>query len=178
MSFKRQLFQIINENASNSRKNRKFTCNVKGFVDHNRQDNNNDFRQKNKIYVVDENDENEIIEKSFAKNFHDDQNVFYSQDFNYYDLNNNFDDDENDIIVVYFVVFTFAIECRRCYKTFDFNNQLHIHLRIECQISRKIFAIFIVEISFIVVIKIINMSIEIEFASIDVLSKISNFEFF
>ena len=54
--FERQSFQIIDENASNSRKNQRFTRNVERFVDNNRQDDNNNFRQKSKIYVVDEDD--------------------------------------------------------------------------------------------------------------------------
>ena len=178
LSFEKQWFQIIDENASDSRKDQKSSRNVERFADNNRQDDNNNARQKNRIYVVDEDDENEIIDESYAKDFHDDQNVFYSQNLIYYDSNNEFDDLENDTVAAHFVVFTSTIKCRRCHKTFDFNNQLHTHLRIDCQTLRKTFTAFVVEVSFTAVIKTISMSIEIELTSTDVLSKISNFNFF
>ena len=159
LSFERQSLQIIDENASNSRKNQKFSRNVERFADNNRSDDNNNARQKNKIYVVDENDEKKIIEK-FVENFINDQNAFYSQNLNYYDSNYEFDDFEKNVFATHFVIFTSAIECRRCHKTFEFNNQLHVHLRIDCQIDlRKIFTTLV-------------MSIVIE-TSIDFLSKIS-----
>ena len=147
LSFEKQSFQIIDENASNSRKNQKSSRNVERFADNNRSiDNNNNARQKSKVYVVDENDEKKIIEK-FAENFSHDQNAFYSQNFNYYDSNYEFDDFENDVFAIHFVISTFAIECRRCHKTFEFNNQLHVHLRIGCQTDlRKIFTVLVMSI--------------------------------
>ena len=161
LSFEKQSFQIIDENASNSRKNQKFSRNAERFADYNRLNDNNNARQKDKIYVVDENNEKKTIEK-FVEKFNNDQNVFYSQNFNYYDSNYEFDDFENDVFAIHFVIFTFAIECRRCHKTFEFNNQLHVHLRIDCQTDlRKIFTILVMS----VVIKI----------SVDFLSKISVF---
>ena len=159
LSFKRQSFQIIDENASNSRKDQKSSRNVERFVDNNRSNDNNNVRQKNRIYVVDEDDEKKTIEK-FAEDFSNDQNAFYSQNLNYYDSNYEFDDLEENVFTIHFVISTFAIECRRYHKTFEFNNQLHVHLRIDCQIDlRKIFTILIISI----VIK----------TSIDFLSKIS-----
>ena len=174
LSFERQSFQIIDENASDSRKDQKSSRNVERFVDNNRSDDNNNAHQKNRIYVVDEDDEKKIIEK-FAENFSNDQNAFYSQNLNYYDSNYEFDDLEENIFAIHFVVSTFAIECRRCYKTFEFNNQLHIHLRIDCQTElRKTFIALVVEVSSIVVIKVFSMSVVIE-TSADFLSKISTF---
>ena len=146
LSFEKQSFQIIDENALNSRKNQKFSRNAERFADNNRSNDNNNARQKDRVYVVDENDEKKTIEK-FVEKFNNDQNVFYSQNFNYYDSNYEFDDFENDVFAIHFVIFTFAIECRRCHKTFEFNNQLHVHLRIDCQIDlRKAFTILVMSI--------------------------------
>ena len=171
LSFERQSLQIIDENASDSRKNQKFSRNAERFADNNRSDDNNNARQKSRVYVVDEENENETIEKS--TDFNNNQDAFYSQNLNYYDSNYEFDDSENDILATHFVISTSAIECRRCHKTFEFNNQLHVHLRIDCQTElRKTFTALVVEVSSTAVIKAFSMSIVIE-TSANSLSKIS-----
>ena len=159
LSFERQSFQIIDENASDSRKDQKSSRNAERFADNNRSDDNNNARQKSRVYVVDEDDEKKTIEKS-AEDFINDQNAFYSQNLNYYDSNYESDDLEKNVLATHFVISTSAIECRRCHKTFEFNNQLHVHLRIDCQTDlRKTFTTLI-------------MSVVVE-TSADLLSKIS-----
>ena len=172
LPFGRQPLQIIDENASNSRKNQKSSRNAGRFAGNNRSNGNNNARQKNRVYVVDEENEDETIEK-FAEDFSNDQNAFYSQDLNYYDSNYEPDDLEDDVFAAHFVISTSAIECRRCHKTFESNNQLHVHLRIDCQAElRKTFTALVVEVSSTAVIKAFSMSVVIE-TSADFLPKVS-----
>ena len=52
----------------------------------------------------------------------------------YYNIQkNNYNDNEKNIFVNFIVVNKFLSRCRRCRKTFSFNNDLHRHIRIDCE---------------------------------------------
>ena len=68
-----------------------------------------------------------------SKNSNVDDDVYYNKNLKYYNSNNL--KNENDFVihfVVLILIFAFEYTCRRCDKTFAFNNRLHFHLRTNC----------------------------------------------
>ena len=65
-----------------------------------------------------------MIEKSFFV----DNNVYYFENFVYYNLN-NFNNLKHNAIVINYFILSISITCRRCKKVFFFNNKLYIYFR-------------------------------------------------
>ena len=129
---KKPLLLIDDKNgAFDSRKNSKFFLLVEfGNV---RSDNNsnkkNRFRFK-RAYVFDEEKKKNDYE---SKNSNVDDDAYYNENLKYYNSNNS--ENEDDFAAHFVVstsVFVFEYICRRCDKTFAFNNRLHFHLRTDC----------------------------------------------
>ena len=117
--------------AFDSRKNSKFFLFV-GF-DNVKSGNNNNKKNRfqfKRVYVFDEKKEKNDYE---SKNSNVDNDVYYNENLEYYNSNNS--KNENDFIthfVVSISMFVLEYTCRRCDKTFAFNNRLHFHLRTNC----------------------------------------------
>ena len=115
------LLQIENEFDSNQKQNNSKFSNDEKFQKSN----------KNKAYVVDENEKNAKFEKKFQNQQDDDDNYYVSKNLNYYESYNESINDHDAI--VYFImskmiVFVF-FNCRKCNQIFIFNNKLHQHVR-------------------------------------------------
>ena len=128
--------------------------------------------QFKRVYVFDEKEKKNDYE---SKNSNVDDDAYYNKNLKYYNSNNL--ENENDFATHFVVstsVFAFEYTCRRCDKTFAFNNCLHLHLRTKC--FRQLFFVnklitnnysqmlsfYFIEVSitvfFIEVIKIINFN--------------------
>ena len=102
------------------------------------QDNRDEFDNcddKIKTFVVDEdNDE----KKKSAKDFHNEEeheNYYIENDnLNYYNSNQKNETFVNFIASI-IVIKSSLSHCRRCKKTFTFNNELHRHFRIDCNFN-------------------------------------------
>ena len=154
--------QIISKNESNSRNQNQ---NQKSKSTTNEEKFENRFKQ---IYVVNEIDEkfDEIFQKQQKKK----QTKYHvtNENLDYYNIEKNFHE-KNEI----FVNFTFEVvkisrfRCRRCRKTFSFNNNFHRHLRDECSIQN--YFVDVSNISF-------SFSINQSFFFIDVIKKSSTID--
>ena len=109
-----------------SRKNSNF------FLFAEKSDNNIDKKnqfQFKRVYVF---DKKKKKNNDKSKNFDVDKNVYYNKNLKYYNSNNL--KNENNF-ATHFVISTSVFVnyiCRRCDKTFAFNNRLHFHLRTNC----------------------------------------------
>ena len=164
MSIDKQFLQLIFENASNfkfkNQSQRRLTNDTK-------QNNRNEFDNRDdkiKIFVVDE-------KMKSAKDFHNEkkhENYYIENDnLNYYNSNQKNETFVNFIAII-IVIKSSLFYCRRCKKTFTFNNELHRHLRINCNFNSSKKAKFLnnVEIYFV---KNFNSF------TIDVIKKINEF---
>ena len=132
LSVDRQSFQFIFENAFDSKiKNQS----IRRQTSEKKQSNRD---EKTRVFVVDEEDEEKKFVESFndEKKFHSEQKheKYYvtNENLKYYNIEN-----ENEIFVNFILssmTKSFLLRCRRCRKTFTFNNILHAHLRVECEI--------------------------------------------
>ena len=135
MSIDKQFLQLIFENASNfkfkNQSQRRLTNDTK-------QNNRNEFDNRDnkiRIFIVDENNDEK---KKFAKDFHNEkkhENYYIENDnLNYYNLNQ-----KNEIFVNFIasiiIIKSSLSHCRRCKKIFTFNNELHRHFRIDCSFN-------------------------------------------
>ena len=150
----RQFLWLTVENASNSKNQNTSKQNVEKFK------NNDDNQQRNdkiKTYVVDEKNEKKLIEKFFFQQNekHDDYHA-KNENLNYYDQKYYFDDEMLINFISFVVINAFQSRCRRCRKTFSFNNVLHRHLREKCSII--VVVAYSIVIFMIDVTKIINVS--------------------
>ena len=130
LSFAKQSLLLIDENASDSRKDQKFSINAE------RSDNvfrDRNFRTKNRVYVVNEKKKkkNTLREKNISEI---DDDVYYIENLKYYNSNNqNFHSEDDEKFIAHFVVFSLiSYVYRRCDQQFFFNNRLHAHLRTDC----------------------------------------------
>ena len=132
MSADRQSFQLIFENAFDSRVKNQFTRRQTSEEEQNNRD------KKTRVFVADEEDEEKKSVESFndEKEFHSKQKheEYYvtNENLKYYNIEN-----ENEIFVNFILssmTKSSLSRCRRCRKTFTFNNTLHAHLRVECEI--------------------------------------------
>ena len=132
LSFTKQSLFLIDENTFDSRKIQKFSTNVERFDNVNRDDDKSRF--KNKIYVINEKNENEYEIEKFSQ-LNDD--AYFNDDLKYYDSNNSINDKK---FKTHFV-FSTSVEyvCRRCKRRFSFNNRMHVHFRIDCFRLQKFF---------------------------------------
>ena len=132
LSFTKQSLFLIDENTFDSRKIQKFSTNVERFDNVNRDDDKSRF--KNKIYVINEKNENEYEIEEFSQ-LNDD--AYFNDDLKYYDSNNLINDEKSEA----HFVFSTSIEyvCRRCKRRFSFNNRMHVHFRIDCFRLQKFF---------------------------------------
>ena len=88
---------------------------------------------KIKMYVVDENEENESFEKEFQNQQNDDNNYYIFENLNYYEFQSYNESKHDDEVIIYLIMskiitFVFA-HCRKCNQIFIFNNKLHQHVR-------------------------------------------------
>ena len=137
MSIDRQFLQLIFENASDFKlKNQS----QRRLANDTKQDNRDEFDNRDdkiKTFVVDENnsEKKKIVKdfhNSFAKRKH--ENYYIENDnLNYYNSNQ-----KNEILVNFIasivVIKSSLSHCRRCKKIFTFNNELHRHLRVDCNL--------------------------------------------
>ena len=152
--FARQSLQITNENASDSQnQNNQRQNDVRQQIDNynvrrndkseddsnNRDDYNiNNWRNRSFAYQVEEqHDEQEKkridYNSSSMKNEFEQSNNYFVDDLNYY--NSNHQNQSNNEIDSYEFFTTSQLKylCRRCKSIFLSNNQLHKHIRAECQ---------------------------------------------
>ena len=124
--------RLIVENASNSRNQNTSKQNIEKFKNN---DDNQQRDDKTKTYVVDEKNEKKLTEKIFFQQNekHDDYHA-KNENINYYDQNYYSNDEMSINFISFVVITTFQSRCRRCRKTFSFNNALHKHLREKCLI--------------------------------------------
>ena len=109
-----------------------------------------------------------------SKNSNDDDDVYYNKNLKYYNSNNS--KNKNDFAIHFIVLtsmFAFKYTCRRCDKTFVFNNRLHFYLRTKCfrqlffinklitNNYSQMFSFYFIETFFIEIIKTINIKIKI-----------------
>ena len=73
-----------------------------------------------------------LIEKNFfVEYFNDNEQVYYSKNLIYYNLN-HFDDTNQKSTINHFIILITTI-CRRCKKSFVFNNKFYCYIRkIDC----------------------------------------------
>ena len=148
----RQFLRIIDENAFDF-KNQKQTRSQKKKFD---ERNNKNFKRK--VYVIDDSDEkNDSKSKSIEKNFlveyfNDDEQAYYSKNLIYYD--SNYSDDTNQESTINHFTVSITIICRRCKKSFVFNNKFHRYIRetdcLNVNVRLKKSFAFYIEKSFIV----------------------------
>ena len=102
------------------------------------QDNRDEFDNRDdkiRAFVVDEdNDE----KKKSAKDFHNEEEHedYYTENdnLNYYNSNQKNETFVNFIASIVMIKSSLS-HCRRCRKTFTFNNELHRHLRVDCNLT-------------------------------------------
>ena len=135
LSVDKQFLQLTFENASNfklkNQSQRRLTSDTK-------QNNRNEFDNRDdkiRTFVVDEdNDE----KKKFAKDFHNEKKhedyYIENDNLNYYNSNQKNKTFVNFIASIVIIKSSLS-HCRRCKKTFTFNNELHRHFRIDCNFS-------------------------------------------
>ena len=132
MSADRQSLQLTFENASDSRVKSQSTRRQTSEEEQSNRD------EKTRVFVADEEDEEKKSAESFndEKEFHSEQEheEYYvtNENLKYYNIEN-----ENEISVNFILssmTKSSLPRCRRCRKTFTFNNTLHAHLRVECEI--------------------------------------------
>ena len=161
----RQFLWFTVENASNSKNQNTSKQNVEKF------ENNDDNQQRDdkvKTYVVDEKNEKKLIEKVFFQQDeeHDDYHA-KNENLKYYDQNYYSNDEMSINFTSFVVVMTFQFRCRRCRKTFSFNNVLHRHLREKCSIIVVVYSIVVFTID---VTKVISVSNYQSFTIFDILN--------
>ena len=133
LSVDKQFLQLISENASNSKfKNQS----QRRLASDTKQNNRNEFDNrddKTRAFVVDQNNSEK---KKSVKNFHNEKHENYyieNENLNYYNSNQ-----KNEIFVNFIasiiVIKSSLSHCRRCRKTFTFNNELHRHFRADCSL--------------------------------------------
>ena len=116
----RQFLRLINENAFDF-KNQNSQSNVEKF--------NQQREEKIRTYVIDEKDETQL--KDTLSNEHDYH--VENENLEYYDQNNYSKKNEMFVNFTSLVVTKISkSHCRRCKKIFSFNNELHHHLRVDC----------------------------------------------
>ena len=123
LSVARQSFRLINENAFDF-KNQNSRSNV--------EKSNQQREEKIRAYVIDEKDETQL--KDTLSNEHDYH--VENENLEYYDQNNY--SKKNEMFVNFtssIVIKVSKFHCRRCKKIFSFNNELHHHLRVDCNVS-------------------------------------------
>ena len=150
LSTDKQLLQLTFENASNFKlKNQS----QRRLANDNASNNRNEFNNrddKTRTFVVDENNNEK---KKSVKDFHNqEQRDYYieNENLNYYNSNQKNETFVNFIASI-MIVKSSLFYCRRCKKTFTFNNELHRHVRVDCNLifSKKSKSLNNVEIYFV-----------------------------
>ena len=125
--------QLTFENASNFKlKNQS----QRRLASDNASDNRNEFDNRDdkiKTFVVDENNSEE---EKFVKDFHNQKQRNYyieNENLNYYNSNQKNETLVNFIASIMIIKSSLS-HCRRCKKTFTFNNELHRHVRADCSL--------------------------------------------
>ena len=116
----RQSLRLINENAFDFR-NQNSRSNV--------EKSNQQREEKIKVYVIDEKNKTQL--KNTLSNEHDYH--VENENLEYYDQNNYSKKNEMSVNFTSSIVIKASkSHCRRCKKIFSFNNELHHHLRVDC----------------------------------------------
>ena len=84
---------------------------------------------------VEQFDYNALFMKKKAKK----SSSYYDNELDYY----NFEHDENDDIIDYFIFLSQNYVYQRCDIIFSFNNQLHKYIRVECNVLLSIISSFV-----------------------------------
>ena len=160
----RQSLRLINENAFDFR-NQNSRSNV--------EKSNQQREEKIRAYVIDE--ENETQSKDILSNEHDYH--VENENLEYYDQNNYSEKNEMSVNFTSSIVTRVSkSQCRRCKKTFSFNNELHHHFRANCNF-RVVISVFSKESKFFNDIEAYFVKSVIS-STIDVTKKINNFNQF
>ena len=128
MSIDKQSFQFIFENAFDSKAKSQQQRRQSNEIKVNNREKFDNRDDKTKVFIVEkyDNEKKEQIENHEKK-----QNEYYvvNDDLNYYNFNVKKKTFVNFTLVVIDISFS---RCRRCKNIFQFNNDLHIHLRVDC----------------------------------------------
>ena len=132
MSIDKQSLQLTFENASNFKLKNQSQRRLANDTKQNNRDEFDNRDNKIKTFVVDENNDEK---KKSAKDFHYEKKhedyYIENDNLNYYNSNQKNKTFVNFIASI-IVIKSSLSHCRRCKKTFTFNNELHRHLRIDC----------------------------------------------
>ena len=133
MSIDKQFLQLTFENASNFKLKNQLQRRLTNDTEQDNRDEFDNRDDKTKIFVVDQNNNEK---KKSMKNFHNEKHENYyieNENLNYYNSNQ-----KNEIFVNFIasivVIKSSLFHCRRCKKIFTFNNELHRHFRVDCNL--------------------------------------------